>query len=230
MSFEQGNQAAKKDESQLSQTKNAERMRERHAEQKAAAEAAKRRAAAVEAAKRASMVEKFGQKRVETWESLQIAGLIVHDLIDYFFGFCGGGPCVTNDTNAEEMIDDLSQALEGCEPDREMPPTKWDEFRKFVGYARRLGIDLDVNAANCRDYFGYWLKVKRGEIIRDPLKRASWRQQAPAPVVAENPVSTPEPAPANPEWTTPPEPPAPRPTIPIDLQDALTAFWAAQRQ
>jgi len=228
MSFEIGNTAAEKDPSTLSHTANAQRMRKRHAAKMVAAEAERRRVAAAKAAKREAMIAQFGEDRVLAWESLRIAGVIVFDLLNFFFGHWPEKEIVTTDENVEESIDSLARALEGCAPDSELPPTEWDKFREYAGYARRLGFDVDITPANCREFFGYYLKVRRGEIVDDPTKPYPWRQQAPAPVVAETPA--PEPMQAKPEWTTPMEPPAPTPTIPVDLHDALTAFWAAQRQ
>jgi hypothetical protein len=224
-SFEIGNQAAKKDESQLSQTKNAERMRKRHAEEKAAAEADARRAESAEAAKRAAAVAQFGQARVESWEAGQMAGTVAFDLLDYFF-FGRDEKTVTNDTNVEDVISCLANLLAEYKQDRDMPRCNWDRFREFVGEAGRLGFDLNLTPENCRDFFTYYLKVRRGETVRNDLERRPW--WLPRPVSVQEILAAPSAEPAQ-DFSTPPAPPAPRPTIPAELHDVLTQLQALRK-
>lgn len=223
-SFEIGNTAAAKDPSQLSQTKNAERMRKRHAEEKAAAEADARRSEAEKAAKRAAMVAQFGQARVESWECGQMAGTVAFDLLDYFF-FGRDEKTVTNDTNVEEVINCLANLLAEYKQDPEMPRCNWYRFRDFAGEAYRLGFDLDVTPTNCREFFTYYLKVRRGEIVRNDLERRPWWPERP---VSVQEILAPEPKPES-YATKAPEPAAPRPTIPAKLHDVLTQLQARRK-
>jgi hypothetical protein len=228
-SFEIGNTAAVKDPDKLSQTRNAERMRKRHAQEKAAAEADARRAEAAKEAKRVAMIAQFGEERVLAWESLRIAGVVVHDLVNFFFGDWPEKEIITTDENVEETIDLLARALEGCKPDPEMPKTEWDMFRDYAGYARRLGFDLDITPENCREFFGYYLKVRRGEIVRNDFERRSWWPERPVSVqeiLAEPPAAEPKP---ESYATKAPEPAAPRLTISAELHDVLTQLQALRK-
>jgi hypothetical protein len=227
MPFEPGNEYAKKDESELSQHPSAvraraKRAREVEAEAKREAEAAAKAAAAKDA-KRVAMVQEFGEARVRAWESLRLAGVIVQDLLNYFFN---GGPTTTSDENAEEVIDLLARALEDCEPDREMPKTEWDRFRDDVDEARRLGFDIDVTPANAREFFGYYLDVKRGLIVRDDSRPRPWWPERPVSVQAIFELPAPKP---EGYATAPPAPPPPRPTIPAELHDILTTLQSLNR-
>jgi hypothetical protein len=231
MPFETGqnleNEYAKKDESQLSQHPSAVRARTRRAREVEAQARREANAAAKEVAakdaKRAAMVTQFGVARVRAWESLRYAGVIVQDLLNFFFN---GGATTTTDETVEEVIELLAKALDGCEPDKDMPETEWDRFRVDVREAARLGFDINVTAANCREFFTYYLKERRGEIVGNDLERRPWWPE---------PVSVQELAPESSEpksevqayATTPPAPPAPRPTISMELQDALTHALAA---
>ena len=227
MPFEPGNEFAKKDESELSQHPSAVRARAKRAAEAAAsvkreAEAAAKAAAAKDA-KRVAMVQEFGEARVRAWESLRVAGVIVQDLLSYFFW---DGQTVTTDETVEEVIDALARALEGCEPDPEMPETEWDRFREDVDEARRLGFDIDVTPANAREFFGYYLRVRRGEIVRDDSRPRPWWPERPVSVQAI--LEPPEPKPEG-YATAPPPPPVPRPTIPAQLHDVLTQLQALQK-
>ena len=220
--FEQGNQLARKPEDQLSQTQDAINGRKRHAAAKTKTEAERRRVAAASDAKRAAMVARFGEARVESWESGQMAGIVVFDLLDYFFGDVDV-KTVTNDENVEDVINCLANLLAEYKPDPEMPRCNWDRFREWVGEAGRLGFDIDLTPDNCREFFGYYLKARRGEIVHNDLERRPWW---PEKVSVQEILALEPPAKATigqDHATKPPEPepPASRPTFPVAIHDAL---------
>ncbi len=210
--FEQGNQLARKPEDQLSQTQDAINGRKRHAAAKTKTEAERRRVAAASDAKRAAMVARFGEARVESWESGQMAGIVVFDLLDYFFGDVDV-KTVTNDENVEDVINCLANLLAEYKPDPEMPRCNWDRFREWVGEAGRLGFDIDITPENCKEFFTYYLQVRRGQIVDDPTKPRSWWEPQPVSVqeiLAPEPSAEPKPETGQDYATKSPESLAPR--------------------
>src|SRR6266571_2430389 len=149
MPFEPGNQLGKKDESQLSQNPGAKKMRKHYAAVREEAARDCRREEATKVARAAAMIQRFGPARVESWESGQMAGTVVFDLLDYFFGDVDV-KTVTNDENVEDVINCLANLLAEYKPDPEMPRCNWDRFREWVGEAGRLGFDIDITPENCK--------------------------------------------------------------------------------
>src|SRR5690242_10361570 len=78
--FEPGNQAAKKDESQLSQTENAKACRARLARIKAAKAAQEHRAAEAKVRDRQAMIAKYGLERVEAQDRGEAIAKLWHEI------------------------------------------------------------------------------------------------------------------------------------------------------